>query len=959
MKPIFYICILSLFALVYPHAGKAQTYNLDWGSSFSTPWADGALTGTAYDVAPGVDVKVTIFNNEPSSWRDVITSGTSGSTMPPAVSPTNSRSGFFYMPSSYTSSLLELDVDWSDKSKYLTVTYEFSQPVYNISLYIGDIDKYSSRNPSYIDFVSFAATNAGLSSGNAVITVMDPQTPAWLTTGFNQVSATTTNGNGGNSGTRGNSDQEGTIRLQYNNAVDKLVVTYKNPPLVTSYSNPSLQAIAISNLRFNVPLISGTVWHDANNSANNTFTNIFTSGEPGTNAGGQLYVNLVNVLGNVISSVPVSSNGTYFMAMPRSTAGLRLQLSNVQGVVGNAMPASAMPTGWVATSPQVTSPFTSGTTDITGRDFGVNQLPETAVKLQSSVTNPGGYNFYTIPTSAFQGTGGSQTYDYSPGYIPQIRITSFPTNANYIQIGSTIYSNGGPCAPSTTCTAWPSGGVTLTYNNGTGPAPAIAIDPIDGNVTSVISFVAIDNAGDEDATPGSVSQPFTVPLISISGYLYDDANGSLFKESGEPKISGTVGTSGGSITTLTSLYVILSNASNMVIASQQLGADGNFTISGAPGNTSNLSIRISTSNGVVGSTEPAINLPSGWAITGENLNGTVDAVEDGEIVLSTGTSNITNYLFGWERIPVADAKSYTIATPPANSYITLNGSGTQPGALSGTDAEDGSLGAGEKVAITALPSNGNQLYYNGVQITKGADGINAPSVTNPFIISAYNAALLQVRLTGLGSTGVSFSYAWIDNAGQQGTAVSYSINWAFVLPVEITSFTARANGSSVMLDWSVDNQVKFDHYEIEYSTDNRSFGKAGEVKASTASSDNYQFTHYLKEAAAKIYYRLKLVDIDGNYRYSATVLVKFNSAATAIWPTLLHAGETLYVQPGTDLQLNASLQVMDGSGRIILHQKTNNQSVISLQTGQWNAGIYIVKLQSGTEQTINKIVIQP
>ncbi|HQD08868.1 MAG TPA: T9SS type A sorting domain-containing protein [Flavihumibacter sp.] len=102
-----------------------------------------------------------------------------------------------------------------------------------------------------------------------------------------------------------------------------------------------------------------------------------------------------------------------------------------------------------------------------------------------------------------------------------------------------------------------------------------------------------------------------------------------------------------------------------------------------------------------------------------------------------------------------------------------------------------------------------------------------------------------------------------------------------------------------------------------------------------------------------------MVDIDGNYRYSATVLVKFNSAATAIWPTLLHAGETLYVQPGTDLQLNASLQVMDGSGRIILHQKTNNQSVISIQTGQWNAGIYIVKLQSGTEQTINKIVIQP
>ncbi|MFT4024701.1 MAG: T9SS type A sorting domain-containing protein [Flavihumibacter sp.] len=953
----FYSAVFPLFlALLMHRPAHAQTYfDLNWGSSFVPAWGDGSKSGTAPSIVPGLSATVNFVNTQPGSELTIVGSN---NIYTPAVSPANNRAGFFWCPN--TTALIEIDVDWTKKTHSITADIVFDQPVYDLSFYVVDIDKSAPKSNNFVDRVTITGYNGSTSVNstlpkNPTITFVQSTAPPFLTVAGTAVSANSASGVGGNAGSSNNSDQQGTVWVNFTNAtgVTRISIKYDNGS--DAPTDPSPQAIGISNLRFTVPVISGTVWHDADNSANNSFSNIRTNSEPATNAGG-LYVNLVNAANLVIATAPVNSNGTYSLVMPRNTIGMRLQLSANQGVVGSVMPASSVPAGWEATSPQVSSGFSSTSTDITGMDFGVNNLPETAVRTQASVANPGDYDFYTIPASAFQGSGSSQTTDASPGTVQQIRITSFPTNTNYIQIGSTIYSNGGACAPAASCVAWPADGVTVNYTNGTGTVPVIAIDPVDGAVTSVISFAAIDNAGSEDPTPGSVSQPFIVSTITISGYLFNDANGDQTRQSSEAKISGTNGTSGGSITTLNTIYAVLSNASGKVIAIQQLGADGSYSFAGAPGNASYISIRVTTTYAAVGAAMPAVTLPAGWIITGENGNGSIDPVIDGEIILSKGTSNISNQLFGWERLPVADPKTYTISTPLSNSTLVLNGTGSQPGPLSGTDAEDGTLGAAGKVAITTLPLNGNLLYYNGTQITTGADGINPPSESNPFLISSYAVNQLSVRIVGLGDAGVSFRYAWIDNAGQQGASVSYTVNWAFVLPAGITSFTATTSGTTALLNWSVENQQLYDHYEVYYSFDNLHFSKAGVVATTAAAAGNYQFRQDMKQAGAtKIYYRLLLVDKNGQSRYSETLVVKSAGTATIVFPTLLMAGEPLYVYSAA---LNATVQVVDANGQLAWQQPAGNGSVIQLQTGQWRPGIYIVRLQSDAGQVTQKIVVQ-
>ena len=85
-------------------------------------------------------------------------------------------------------------------------------------------------------------------------------------------------------------------------------------------------------------------------------------------------------------------------------------------------------------------------------------------------------------------------------------------------------------SPSTVCFTAPAarhfrrGGVTVPTNANGNPTQAILVDPVNGAVTVVIQYVAIDQAGVESATTATASVPFALAPTAangeISGGLY-------------------------------------------------------------------------------------------------------------------------------------------------------------------------------------------------------------------------------------------------------------------------------------------------------------------------------------------------------------------------------------------------------------------------------------------------------
>ena len=173
-----------------------------------------------------------------------------------------------------------------------------------------------------------------------------------------------------------------------------------------------------------------------------------------------------------------------------------------------------------------------------------------------------------------------------------------------------------------------------------------------------------------------------------------------------------------------------------------------------------------------------------------------------------------------------------------------------------------------------------------------------------------------------------------------------------VLPVTITGFTAQKNNESVLLKWYATFETNFKKYEIERSTDGIGFYKIGEVAGRNLA--NYSFTDNSLPNTNIVYYRLKMIDIDGKFSNSKTIAVRIadNFSNALVYPN--PTKEKLVVKLQQALTENSSLLIADLSGRIIMKQQVaGGQKNIDLNVRQLPAGRYFIKI-SNTNELINQ-----
>jgi hypothetical protein len=91
------------------------------------------------------------------------------------------------------------------------------------------------------------------------------------------------------------------------------------------------------------------------------------------------------------------------------------------------------------------------------------------------------------------------------------------------------------------------------------------------------------------------------------------------------------------------------------------------------------------------------------------------------------------------------------------------------------------------------------------------------------------------------------------------------------LPVELVSFDARISGGKNVLEWQTATEQNNRGFQVERSTDGKNFLPRGFVAGhgTTTRPQSYSFTD--EGIDGKVYYRLKQVDFNGEYKYSNTI----------------------------------------------------------------------------------------
>lgn len=104
-----------------------------------------------------------------------------------------------------------------------------------------------------------------------------------------------------------------------------------------------------------------------------------------------------------------------------------------------------------------------------------------------------------------------------------------------------------------------------------------------------------------------------------------------------------------------------------------------------------------------------------------------------------------------------------------------------------------------------------------------------------------------------------------------------------VLPLKLIAFSAESAGANTILNWETSSEINFSHYDIQRSTNQRNWKHIGTVlgKGDADNTVNYQWIdrEILSQTSSdKLFYRLKMVDVDNAIEYSSIKYIHVNKA---------------------------------------------------------------------------------
>ena len=194
----------------------------------------------------------------------------------------------------------------------------------------------------------------------------------------------------------------------------------------------------------------------------------------------------------------------------------------------------------------------------------------------------------------------------------------------------------------------------------------------------------------------------------------------------------------------------------------------------------------------------------------------------------------------------------------------------------------------------------------------------------------------------------------------------FSFPQPVILPVKLLSFSGSYSNNATALSWETESEVNFDRYEIERSGNGSDFTYAGKVAAQAGNDKKqYEFTDNLASVSGGLfYYRLKMIDIDGKFKYSNVILIRrdarsINGISISPNPVVGSANATVRLSSATTGKID--IRVIDMSGKVVLQQQSRvsegTNSISINNTNRLQSGIYTVQVLQNDEAMNTKISI--
>ena len=318
--------------------------------------------------------------------------------------------------------------------------------------------------------------------------------------------------------------------------------------------------------------------------------------------------------------------------------------------------------------------------------------------------------------------------------------------------------------------------------------------------------------------------------------------------------------------------------------------------------------------------------------------------------------------------------------------------------LSFLSAKDSTPVVISSVDLTAIDIDGDDNHVNEWVSLYGLDSYTTEKRTSLLVADLLENVLNVLKLTGKKFSGPLTQYDNIDTSATKvmttakykntskfkiragghssdnniSTERMYSFwfkSFNYVAPVQgslpilLNSFTAKKTGNQAILNWSTEMEQDFSHFVVEKSLNGKDYSDAGVIFTEGNSSirKDYSFKDDLKSVSSGlIYYRLKMVDLDGKYKQSEVRIIRLkeDNAAQSITVYPNPVVSDLRITLASDWQdKSVHIQVLNANGQsVVQYDRSKASQTESINVNNLKPGLYIVRVSNGTGSALQRFI---
>jgi len=738
----------------------------------------------------------------------------------------------------------------------------------------------------------------------------------------------------------------------------------------------------ISPTRTAAPAINSPITGGASVAVTGTWTRMDAS-KP-SSATITLYKNGVSVSTTAVSTgatwsitVPTIVNGDVFYAVAQAT-GESVSLQSASLTAG-CVSVPAAPVLTCASSKGISGTLPAGATIL------VYQLPTTtasatSIPLTTNITYPTSTSFAFYVNGCSGGasnvTNGSYMLMASNGGCNSTPVfecitsgssalTGLATNST-IAVTTPLY----PYQNSISGTGAVSGNIVRLFINGqyvstlTATGSAFTFSGLTLKAADQIKLYVYSGSACQ-----TVSNPFTVSCYTQPPVITTNSSGNIL--SSATSVSGSSTYSGATVT----LYKGVSPSGVATGSPATTAGNGSWTVSGltltagetyyATLSSGGCTSSSSSAASVLSSTTVCPTITGSYSETSTSVSGTMpssftgtvrlylDGVQIGSAALSASTTWTINAPFTYSLYPGGVLSVTSQATGSAE-----NSSCSSTATISCTSPLTPIISPTSSTILT-----GQTVSYNVSNITANAWYALLDNSGSSYATSLYKTTTGSFNLTtNTFNTVGTFNLKLTANklSGCPAAFQTATVQVSSPLPLILVRFGALYQNGGVLLQWSTASEQNVSHFEVQKGIDGTVFSSIGTVKAvgNSQSLNSYDLTDP-QPGTGKVYYRLRMVDLDGSARYSQVVLVTISPLTiSSVSPNPFTDAIYIKIQIGQARPLR--IELLDAAGRqvrsMLIDGQKGSNTIQFDHLGRLANGLYLLRLRTGDQEIRQKMI---